>query len=76
MRFAGIQKVLGFLLMASSLTMLPPVLVSLYYDDGTYQLFLESAGIFLLIGLLVYLPVRSEKRELRLRDGFLVVTCS
>jgi trk system potassium uptake protein TrkH len=76
MRFAGIQKVIGFLLMASSLMMLPPVLVSLYYDDGTYKLFLESAGIFLLMGLLVYMPVRKEKRELRLRDGFLVVTCS
>lgn len=56
--------------------MVPPVLVSLYYHDGTYKLFLDSAGIFLLLGLLVYLPVRHEKRELRLRDGFLVVTCS
>ncbi|MCW8926834.1 MAG: TrkH family potassium uptake protein [Xanthomonadales bacterium] len=76
MRFAGIQKVIGFLLIASSLMMVPPVLVSLYYHDGTYKLFLDSAGIFLLLGLLVYLPVRHEKRELRLRDGFLVVTCS
>jgi trk system potassium uptake protein TrkH len=76
MKFAGVQKVIGFLLMASSLMMLPPVLVSLYYNDGAYRLFLDSAGIFLLVGLLVYLPVRHEKRELRLRDGFLVVTCS
>jgi len=76
MRFAGIQKVIGSLLMGSSLMMLPPVLVSLYYHDGAYQLFLDSAGIFLIIGLLIYIPVRQEKRELRLRDGFLVVTCS
>ena len=76
MRFAGIQRVIGFLLMASSLMMLPPILVSLFYDDGTYQLFLDSAGIFLVVGLLVYFPVRHEKRELRLRDGFLIVTIS
>ena len=65
----------GFLLMASSLMMLPPVFVSLCYHDGTYQLFLDSAGIFLLLGLFIYLPVRHERRELRLRDGFLIVTC-
>jgi trk system potassium uptake protein TrkH len=76
MKFASTQKVIGFFLIASSLMMLPPILVSLYYNDGTYQLFLDSAGIFLLLGLPVYLPVRHEKRELRLRDGFLVVTCS
>ena len=76
MRFAAIQKVIGFLIMGSSLIMLPPVLVSLYYDDGMYQLFLDSAGIFLVMGLLIYLPVKHERRDLHLRDGFLVVTCS
>ena len=76
MRFASIQRVIGFLMMGASLMMLPPVLVSLYYDDNTSRLFLESAGIFLLLGLLVYWPVRHEKRELRVRDGFLIVTCS
>ena len=76
MRFAAIQKVIGFLIMGSSLMMLPPVLVSLYYDDGMYQLFLDSAGIFLVLGLLTYLPVRHERRDLHLRDGFLIVTCS
>jgi len=56
--------------------MLPPTLVSLYYGDGTYQLFLDSAGIFLIVGLLIYIPVRHEKGELRLRAGFLIVATS
>ena len=56
--------------------MLPPILVSLYYGDGTYTLFLISAVIFLVAGLMIFMPVRHEDRELRLRDGFLVVTCS
>ena len=76
MRFAGIQKAVGFLLMASSLMMLPPILVSLFYEDGTSRIFLSSAAIFLVTGFLVYLPVRRDKRELRLRGGFLIVTCS
>ncbi|MFC1701505.1 TrkH family potassium uptake protein [Pseudomonadota bacterium] len=76
MNYASIQRVIGFLVIASSLMMLPPVFVSLYYDDGTSGLFLSSAGIFLLLGLLIYLPVRKEMRELRIRDGFLIVTSS
>jgi len=76
MRFANIQRVIGFLVIGSSLMMLPPVLVSLYYADGTAGLFLKSAGIFLVLGLMIYLPVRKERRELRIRDGFLIVASS
>jgi len=76
MGFGNIQRVIGFLIAAMSLMMVPPVLVSLYYGDGTHTLFLDSATIFLLLGMLIYLPVRHHREELRLRDGFLVVTCS
>jgi len=76
MGFANIQRVIGFLVAASSLMMVPPVLVSLYYGDDTYMLFLISAAIYLMAGLLIFVPVRHHKSELRLRDGFLVVTCS
>jgi trk system potassium uptake protein TrkH len=67
---------MGFLIMASSLMMLPPVLVSLYYHDEAHWHFLLSALVFVVLGLAIYLPVRSRRRELQLRDGFLVVTCS
>jgi len=76
MRFASIQRVIGFLVLASSLMMLPPALVSLHYGDGTYKIFLESGVIFIVIGLLIYVPVRNETSELRLRDGFLIVASS
>lgn len=76
MRFAGIQKAIGILLMVSSLMMLPPMLVSLFYDDGTLRIFLDSAAIFLAAGFFIYFPVRLDTRELRLRGGFLIVTCS
>lgn len=76
MGFGNIQRVIGLLIAASSLMMVPPLLVSLYYGDGTHNLFLESATIFLLTGLFIFIPVRHHKQELRLREGFLVVACS
>ena len=56
--------------------MLPPVLVSLWYQDGTVTLFLISAAILLALGALIYFPVRNAHQELRLRDGFLIVVSS
>jgi len=74
--FSGVQRVIGFLIAGSSLMMLPPVLVSWWYRDGTANLFLISAVILLLTGVVIYLPVREVQRDLRLRDGFLVVVSS
>ena len=76
MDFSGVQRVIGFLIAGSSLMMLPPVLVSWWYHDGTANLFLISAAILLLTGLVIHLPVRRVRRDLRLRDGFLVVVSS
>jgi len=73
MGFNAVQRVVGFLIAGSSLMMLPPVLVSLWYEDGTANMFLLSAAILLLAGILIYLPVRHATQDLRLRDGFLVV---
>ena len=76
MGLPAVQRVIGFLIAISSLMMLPPALVSLWYEDGSVTLFLVSAAMLLLIGLIIYLPVRGARQELRLRDGFLIVVCS
>lgn len=68
-----VQRILGLLLMLFSVTMLPPIGVALYFDDGNWQPFLSSFGALLLLGAVVWWPVRKRVRELRLRDGFLVV---
>jgi trk system potassium uptake protein TrkH len=73
MRYASTQRVVGFLIAISSLMMLPPILVSWIYHDGTAILFVISAAILLAVGLLIYLPVRNFNHELRVRDGFLIV---
>ena len=76
MGFAAVQRIVGFLIAASSLMMLPPVLVSLWYRDGTVPLFLACAAILLTLGVAIWFPVRRVHRELRIRHGFLIVVCA
>lgn len=73
MNFLTVQRILGLLLMLFSLTMLPPMAVGLYYKDGNWQPFLQAFIALAVLGALVWWPVRKQERELRLRDGFLVV---
>ena len=73
-RTATVQRILGFLIAGSSMMMIPPALVSWWYHDGTANLFLVSAGILFITGMAIFMPVRHVHEELRLRDGFLVVT--
>ncbi|MGD8206607.1 MAG: TrkH family potassium uptake protein, partial [Thiohalocapsa sp.] len=73
MKLAAVQKVLGLLLMVFSVTMLPPAVVSLIYQDGSGLPFVYAFAMILGIGTLIWLPVARRRQELRLRDGFLVV---
>ena len=73
MQFATIQRTLGLIVTLFSLTMLPPVAVALYFGDDRWLPFVESFGILLVAGLGLWLPVHRVERDLRLRDGFLVV---
>ncbi len=68
-----VQRVVGLLLMLFSFTMLPSAGVALIYGDGDLYPFLIAFAVTLGTGFFFWLPVRSIRRELRLRDGFLVV---
>lgn len=73
MQIFVIQRILGILLSLFSLTMFPPLLISLFSSDGTTVPFLSAFVLILVIGLILWFPVRNIKNELRLRDGFVVV---
>jgi trk system potassium uptake protein TrkH len=73
MNLPSVQRILGLMLMLFSLTMLPPVGVSFYLADAHWRPFLWAFGIVAAAGALLWLPVRKAHRDLRLRDGFLVV---
>jgi len=72
MHFKVILRILGILLMIFSLTQIPPMLVSLYYDDGVIHTFAVAFLITLAIGFVIWLPVFNVRQELRTRDGFLI----
>lgn len=73
MNWTVAQRILGLLLMMFSVTLLPPLAVSWYYDDQSWAPFAESFGLILFLGALAWYPVRHKRKDLRLRDGFLVV---
>lgn len=74
MNLPVIFRILGVLLMLFSFAMLPPLLVSVYYNDGVAYSFLTTFFLTLLSGFLLWAPVMKNHRELKTRDGFLVVT--
>ena len=73
MNWTVVQRILGLLLMMFSLTMLPPILFSLWYNDHAWLPFVEAFALTLAAGVVIWLPVHRSKKDLRLRDGFLVV---
>lgn len=73
MQFAVIQRILGVLLSLFSFTMFPPLFISIITNDGSMVPFLVAFALILSIGLTLWLPVKNIKKELRLRDGFIVV---
>ncbi|MCP5091895.1 MAG: potassium transporter [Gammaproteobacteria bacterium] len=73
MNWTVVQRILGLLLMMFSVTMLPPILFSLYYNDHSWLPFVEGFGLTLAAGFICWLPVHRSRKDLRLRDGFLVV---
>ncbi|MBC6906161.1 potassium transporter [Saccharophagus sp. K07] len=72
MRPAIICKVLGVLLMMFSLTLLPPIGVALWYQEGSHWTFLFAFAITLITGLSAWYPLHDIHKELRARDGFLI----
>ena len=73
MQYQAIQRILGILLTLFSATLLPPLLISWYGEDGSASAFLYALLLVLSTGLLLAWPVYKVRKSLRLRDGFVVV---
>ncbi len=73
MRNKPVIKLLGVLLGLFSVTLLPPIGISYFTNDGVLLPFLCALALNLMCGLGCWLPLRRATGELRLRDGFLVV---
>lgn len=73
MHFRAITRIVGLLVILFSGTMFIPGLVALIYRDGAGRAFSETFFVALSIGLLLWLPNRKQKHELKPREGFLIV---
>lgn len=73
MQFRVILKIAGLLLVLFSVSMLPPLLLSFWFRDGVTSAFLWSMFSILLSGLILWLPLRKYNRDMRLRDGFIII---
>ncbi|ODS23174.1 potassium transporter [Candidatus Endobugula sertula] len=72
MHFAIVSKILGILLMLFSITLIPPMMISMLYQDSAIGAFIISFIIILFTGILIWLPVHNNQQELRTRDGFVI----
>ena len=70
----AVLNVLGSMLMLFSVTYVLPILTSLIYRDGMLADFLYAAAISVAVGAALFAATQKHKRELRSRDGFLLVT--
>ncbi|NKC12230.1 MAG: potassium transporter [Gammaproteobacteria bacterium] len=59
--------------MLFSLTMVAPFGVSLAFGDGASEAFLGAFALIAGVGFTLWLPAARSKRDLRLREGFMVV---
>ena len=73
MQFRSIIRIVGLLLALFSVTMLIPALVALIYRDGAGFPFVVTFFLLLAGGSALWFPNRYHRRELKARDGFLIV---
>jgi trk system potassium uptake protein TrkH len=74
MHLVLILRTMGVLLITSSIGLFPPILVSLLYNDHEISHLSINLVLSLLLGLLLWWPLRRRQHVLRRRDGFVIVT--
>ncbi|MCB1937147.1 MAG: TrkH family potassium uptake protein [Nitrosomonas sp.] len=72
-RLLAVVNVLGKMILVFGLTMLIPLALAIWIDDGSRWAFQESILITLGSGGILWFFTRRYKRELQTRDGFLLV---
>lgn len=74
MRLRAILRILGVIIGLTSLSKLPSAVLAIALNESTADVYLGSFMLSALIGLLLWWPNQRVHYDLRLRDGFLIVT--
>ncbi len=72
-RFAPVYRALGMIIMLFGLTMLAPLILSYVMDDGAQTAYDEAFALTMLCGAFLWYRYHNCKRDLAIRDGFLMV---
>ncbi|MDD2885459.1 MAG: potassium transporter TrkG [Dechloromonas sp.] len=72
-RFAPVYRALGMIIMLFGLTMLAPLIMSNVLADGAEAAYDEAFALTMLCGAFLWYRYRNCKRDLNIRDGFLMV---
>ncbi len=75
MNFKIVLKTVGRLLLAEAILLCLPMLVSLYYKEKLFHIYLIVIGLLLGVGAIMNLP-KPEKRTVYAREGFVIVSLS
>ena len=72
-RFAPVYRALGMIVMLFGLTQLAPLILSYVTDDGAQTAYDEAFALTMLCGGVLWYRYHNCKRDLTIRDGFLMV---
>ena len=75
MNYKMVSRTVGRLLWAEAIILCLPMLVSLYYKENLFHIYLIVIGILLGVGALFNIP-KPEKHTLYAREGFVIVSFS
>ncbi len=70
---SAVLRILGVLLVMFSTTMIPPLIISWMSSDGSAGAFFFAYLATVSVGGALWILFRNKARELRVRDGFLIV---
>lgn len=73
MQFRAILRIVGILVTIFSVTMIFPALIAAIYKDGGGLVFINSFAFCVVLGSLLWYKNRNYKKELKAKDGFLIV---
>jgi len=73
MQFRAILRIVGILVTIFSVTMIFPALIAAIYKDGGGLVFINSFAFCVTLGSIVWYQNRNYKKELKAKDGFLIV---
>ena len=73
MQFRTITRIVGLLVILFSGLMVLPGIISLIYRDGGGRAFSQTFMVTLFLGMMLWLPNREQRHELKSREGFLIV---